>query len=351
VFFTISRDGGNNWDNLPLTRNLSNSDGEAFGPAIAITSGGVNRAFVVYHGKQGGRTQVYMIRSKKSAKFKRPFSITPGMGSAFAPRIAVDSNEAINVVWLDTSGALPRVAFVRSTDSAATFSAPLDVSRSAGGAIDPDIALDPGGAINVVWEDSASGSGQIMFARSVDGGQTFTEPVLVSTGQSKATEAHVAIDSLGRIYVSWIGWNNEDLQAFLSRSTDGGRSFSVPINVSNNPDGRTHKPVLAASGNIVYLSYQNGDIFFQGEIQRHAQVFLVKSEDAGLSFSDSVQVSNADNSRGRAHSPAMAFDSTGRLHVVWIDTTPIGQDEGILVYANTDNGRRFSTKKIIVAAL
>src|SRR5205085_11974288 len=30
IFFTQSKDGGNNWDNLPQTRNLTNSPGQAF---------------------------------------------------------------------------------------------------------------------------------------------------------------------------------------------------------------------------------------------------------------------------------------------------------------------------------
>src|SRR5216684_5416998 len=36
IFFTMSRDSGVNWDNLPETRNLTNSPGEAFGPSLAV---------------------------------------------------------------------------------------------------------------------------------------------------------------------------------------------------------------------------------------------------------------------------------------------------------------------------
>src|SRR5262249_58228275 len=38
IFFTQSRDGGKTFDNLPQTRNLSNSPGEAFGPSFAISN-------------------------------------------------------------------------------------------------------------------------------------------------------------------------------------------------------------------------------------------------------------------------------------------------------------------------
>src|SRR4030095_10928767 len=36
IFFTMSRDYGVTWDNMPKTRNLTNSPGEAFGPSLAV---------------------------------------------------------------------------------------------------------------------------------------------------------------------------------------------------------------------------------------------------------------------------------------------------------------------------
>src|SRR5258706_14080775 len=40
IYFTMSRDHGASWDNLPHTRNLSNSPGEAFGPSLAVNKAG-----------------------------------------------------------------------------------------------------------------------------------------------------------------------------------------------------------------------------------------------------------------------------------------------------------------------
>lgn len=351
IFFTISRDGGASWDNLPQTRNLSNSRGEAFGPSVAHTTTGTNRAYLAFQDNVTGITQAYLIRSKKVAKFKQPFSLSSGAGGGFSPRVAVDSTEGVSVVWGDSSDGHRRVVFVHSPDQAVTFTQPVDISRSPGDAFNPEIAIDSTDAINVTWEDTRSSTSAIMFARSTDHGRTFSEPVRVSTGSGAAAEAHLAIDGSGRIYIVWSEDNQGDSQAFFSRSTDNGRAFSAPINVSNNRRGLIHKPFLAAQGDIVYVAYQNGSIFFEGEITPGSQVYLVKSGDAGLSFADPMQISSANNSRGRAHSPAMTFDSTGKLHIVWIDSTPIGNDEGLLFYASTPNGRQLSTQLAIVAAL
>ena len=346
IFFTMSRDGGAKWDNFPLTRNLSKSPGEAFGPSAAIMKTGKTRVYVTYHDNQDGPTQAFFIATKKGTKFKRARNITTHSGGAFSPKIAVDSTEGINIVWGDIPAAEKRAVFVRSTDLGATFSEPFDVSRSSGDAFDPKIAIGPDDGINVAWEDTAPGVSVIMFARSTDHGETFSPPLRVSKGEGRATEANVFTGSGGNVFLTWVDESGGDAQAFFSRSTDLGATFSDPINVSQKPGAEIHKPVITAAGDTVYLA-------FQDDKRGDKQVFLAKSTNAGQDFSAPIQVSRSNNdvSGGRAHSPAMVIDGRGILHIVWIDSSIIGQDEGILIYSNTSNGQRFSQPIVILSVL
>ncbi len=350
IFFTISRDNGSSWDNLPLTRNLSNSPGEAFGPSLAVFKKGPTRVYVSYQDNSDGPTQAHLIRSKKKTKFRKPLNITPHNGGAISPRVALDSSEAVNIAWGDLKELPSKVVFVRSTDQGATFSAPVDVSRSSGAASEPEIAVDPSDAINVVWQDNASGASEIMFSRSTDQGLTFSDPLKISGGTGLATEAAITSDEAGRLGVVWVGESTGHAEAYYARSANGGRSFTEPINVSRYGDGDIHKPSVVASGDTVYVAFQNGGLFGEETIP-NMQVYLAKSKDAGVSFGDWEQVSRANNSRGRAHSPAMVLDSQGTLHIVWIDASVVGNDEGLLFYSKTPNGRGFSPQFVIVAVL
>lgn len=344
IFFSMSGDGGANWDNFPQTRNLTKSRGEAFGPSLAVTKQGTTRVYVTYHDNSSGVYQAHLIRSKKKTKFKKAINITPHDGGAFSPRIALDSNEALNVTWGDTLGGGRRVLFARSTDQGDTFTEPLNISRSSGEAFEPEIAVDAAGSINIAWEDSGPGSNSIMFSRSTDKGKSFSTPLQVSKGATPASEAHIATDGAGRLSVVWVQGNDDDKQAYYARSTDGGLTFSDPINLSNSAGASISKPVVTTFRDTVYVAYQN-------EVRRDMQVYLVKSTNAGVSFSDAVQVSSANNSRGRAHSAAMVVDSRGVLHIVWIDASIVGSDEGLLFYSNSSNGTRFSPQKMILAAI
>jgi hypothetical protein len=344
IFFTKSNNGGTSWDNLPQTRNLTRSPGEAFGPSLAVTKRGTTRAYVTYHDNSSGPNQAYLIRSKKKAKFKKPFNITPHNGGAFSPRLALDSNEAINITWGDTLNSGRRVMFIRSVDQGDTFTDPLDVSRSSGEAFDPEITVDVNNAINIAWEDTAPGANSIMFSRSTDEGESFSTPLQISKGTAPASEAHIASDGAGRLIVVWVQGTEEEKQAYYSRSTDGGLTFSDPIALTNTAGASISKPVIATFQNTVYIAYQN-------EVRRDMQVYLLKSDDGGASFANPVQVSNADNNKGRAHSAAMVVDSKGVLHIVWIDASIVGGDEGLLFYSNSSNGRRFSPQQMILAAI
>jgi hypothetical protein len=352
IFFTMSRDHGASWDNFPETRNLSKSKGEAFGPSVAVNKNGTTRVYVTYHDNSNGTTQAYLIHSKKKTKFKtKPVNITPHSGAAFSPRIALASDEALNIVWSDANEPGQRAIFVRSTDQGGSFTDPFVVSGSSTSAFDPEIAIDSTDAINIVWQDEDSGASAIMFARSTDGGQTFSTPAKVSTGAGRAIEARIAADSKGRLNVVWVDESSGSAQAYYSRSTDNGQSFSDPMNVSADPDADIHKPVVAVFNDRVYVAFQNGDLF--GEDSGDRQVFLATSEDGGLTFGSPRQVSKADGQCGRAHSPAMVVDSEGLLHIVWIDASVVRPcaDEGLLFYSNTPNGRRLSPQKLILAAI
>jgi hypothetical protein len=366
IFFTVSRDGGATWDNLPQTRNISNSpEGKigAINPSLAVSKDGPLRIYVVYDDDSPGSTQVFFVNTKKKTKFRAPRNITPADEAAFSPHVAVDSTGAVNIVWGNFKGNSKQIIFVRSTDLGASFSDPVNISQSSGFSFDPDIAIDSSDGINVVWQDSEQGSSLIMFARSTDGGRSFSKPKPISNigdvarqcvtlkcvtlkEAGRASEPRITADSRGGIDVVWIDENAGVKRVMFVRSTDGGATFSSPTIVSGHPDADLHKPFIATFKDTFYVAYQTSD-----SINASGQVFLVRSDDAGRSFSRPVQVSNANPSRGGAHSPAMVIDSQGKLHIVWIDTSIIGNQEGLLFYSSTNDGRTFSAHLQICAAL
>ena len=346
IFFTQSRDGGKTFDNLPQTRNLTNSPGEAFGPSIAVSSQGPLRLYISYHDNSTGGYQAYLLRTKKKTKFRKPQILTPNSGGGFSPRVALDSGGNVNLVYGDTSDNVRRVRFLRSTDEGETFSDPVTISGASGGGFEPEIAMTGGDAINVAWEDTASGTSVILYSRSTDNGATFSDPLQISTGSGSATEADIAADKTGQLSVVWVQEVGGEKHAFYSRSTDNGKTFSSPMQITHINGESISKPVVLAYKSTVYVAFQdeaNGDL----------QVYLTTSDDLGATFTSTAQVSHSDNNCGRGHSAAMTVDSTGTLHIVWIDSSRVipCADEGLLFYSRSTNGRKFTSEQMILAGI
>jgi hypothetical protein len=128
----------------------------------------------------------------------------------------------------------------------------------------------------------------------------------------------------------------------ISRTSDGGQTFSAPSVVTSGHSADFSDLAIFSAHNTTYLAYTDNNA---------GQVFLTQSQSDLLSFSSPIQLSHSDTSKGRAHSPSVAVDGNGRIHTVWIDSSILGNDEGLLVYRSSSDGRTFTTPVLILAVV
>ncbi len=143
------------------------------------------------------------------------------------------------------------VAFISSSDGGSTWSKPTVVSKQQTvddfapktgallrtGAGLPAAAIDPSnGNLYVVWEDARFAAGsvnQVVLSRSTDGGKTWSKPAVVSNPTSKpAFTPAVAVNSAGTVAVTYYDFRNPDgvttgqpTDYWITSSTDGGATF------------------------------------------------------------------------------------------------------------------------------
>jgi hypothetical protein len=346
IFFTESTNGGTTWDNMPLTRNLSNSEITGLGalfPRIAITRTGKTRAYVVYDDDTGGPRQAYFIRSKKNAGFKHPGILSSRNDGGFTPVVDVDSSGIVYVAWARSANGPRQVVSVNSTDMGLTFTQPVNVSNSSGEGFAPVIAISDNDAVNMAWQDTRAGSGEIFFARSTGGSATFSSPQRVSAGPGAASGPEIVFDRVGGLSVAWVEQQEGGgSRIMISRTTDGGQTFSAPSVVTSGRSSDFGDLAIYATRGSTYLAFTDNNA---------EQVFLTQSRSDLLSFSPPLQLSHSDTSKGRAHSPSIAVDGSSRIHAVWIDSSILGNDEGLLVYRSSSDGQNFTSPVLILAVV
>lgn len=157
------------------------------------------------------------------------------------------------------------VAFQKSTDGGVTWSAPQLVAqlRTVGvtqpntgaqvrtGDIIPEPAIDPAtGTLYVVWQDSRWNGGQydeVAMSKSTDGGATWSAPLHVNTPTGRAAfNPRLAVNSTGVVGVSYYDLRNTTTQTttlptdfWFTTSTDGGNTFTNETHVAGTFDMMT----------------------------------------------------------------------------------------------------------------
>lgn len=153
-----------------------------------------------------------------------------------------------------------RILFSKSTDGGATWTNALEISQFEGDCLDDDNttegavpAFGPNGEIYVAW----AWNNKIWFDRSLDGGATWLDQDIEVAEQpggwtfdipgiTRCNGMPVLVSDLsngpnrGTLYLNWADQRNgeKDTDIFLSKSTDGGKTWSAPLRVNDDKKGK-----------------------------------------------------------------------------------------------------------------
>jgi flagellar hook assembly protein FlgD len=265
--------------------------------------------------------------AQAEVRFYAPVNLAKNSGLSFSPSIAVGPTGAVYVAWYDNTYGGNEILFARSTDVGKTFSAPVNLSNNVGFSTFPSVVVDGTGVIHVAWQDTEYGASEILYSRSSDGGLTFSAPVNISNDAGTSVKVKLALDSNGVLYAAW----NDDTTLWLAKSTDGGASFTkVYSDVGTSSSSPINVSLAVGVGNAVHLVWQknqNGVPVIQ----------YATSTNGGTNFSAPLTLSNTTET---SNTPAVAADALGTVYVVW--TRQVDTPE-LYMARSTDSGASFST--------
>jgi BNR repeat-like domain len=210
-----------------------------------------------------------------------------------------------------------------STDGGATWTQ-VDLPSPLAGSFDGacEMAVEDDGTLHVVLDSSG-----MFHTRSTDGGLTWSAPVLVRSFNMSAASGGtcpyaqnqrcirrfgaIAVDNSGgacdgRLYAVFTdhapGGNVNQSDIFLSRSVDGGATWSAPVKV--NDDGLPNRVQFQGA---VQVDPSNGQVVVAWRDARNhvlndaTDVFTARSTDCGVTFKANVQASQ----------PSAEFNNSG----------------------------------------
>lgn len=222
---------------------------------------------------------------------------------------------------------------------------------------DPVVAFDSNGTGYMAWlaynphpnPNFLGRDGSIFIARSGDGGQTFNVfQKRIAQGNGTLTyydKPWLYVNPANNhVYVAWTkrtnAWGDGGVQSMaieFVRSTDGGATFSNPVQVSTfNPatgNSASHGPQIAAGpGNSVYVAWHtldNGDL---GDANwQPPRIWIAQSNDGGQNFGANQLVATKQNSYPNRFISLGVDRTSGRLYVAYADRPAYPGDYDVYV--------------------
>ncbi len=234
-----------------------------------------------------------------------------------------------------------QVRFARSDDGGKTWSQPPTQVDGSGKAFDPKVAWGRGKGLLVVWSDERRGGRlfDIYARRSPDGGMTWEPEQLLSRFPRNApTDLHALPQLLSggddRLWASWVGVRGTKSFLFLNRSTDGGRTWTDPVPLSGDSRSVFGQTLLRVGDRMLMVWHDT-----QGEPDR---VYSVSSSDGGATWTAPVRVDHVPAGGPAAASSSVLLSPDGEALVAWQDARNGRQD--IFLARSTDWGRTWTNE-------
>lgn len=270
------------------------------------------------------------------------------------PTVALHQDGTAAVLWVDQAR---QDIFFQSIGSSGEpqHDEPINVSRS-GDTFSwlPRLVIagDDPDTLYVLWQEilfsGGSHGGDILFARSQDGGMTFSEPLNLSrsregAGKGRLTEQRWDNGSLdlaeGPDGIIWAVWTAYEGDLYISYSQDGGITFVRPQPVARDDTRPARGPSLAVDGEgRVHLAWSVGE-------DPAADIHYTLSDSSGTILAEPAAVAT---SRGHSDAPSLAVDDNGTVHLAYAEATE-GPGQPVRIrYTRADRGEHFSAPRELV---
>jgi hypothetical protein len=278
-----------------------------------------------------------------------PACTDPGLvcATAATPLFARDGS-----LWLVWSAA-GQVSLARSSNLGRSFGPAIALSPpgqklDGGGDGRPVLVQDSQGRMAAAWaifKDDAWNA-QVLVSNSQDGGRSFSAPHPISNDPASQRFVSLAADGEGRIFATWIdkrgvaaaraaGQQKVGAGLAFVWSEDGGESFG-PSRIFHDDSCECCRLAVALDrrGHPAVLFRS----LYAGGIRDHALIRFADSASPG----QPVRVSEDNWAINGCphHGPSLSIAASGTLHAAWFTQGPVRQ--GLFYARSTDDGKSFS---------
>jgi serine/threonine-protein kinase len=263
-----------------------------------------------------------------TARWSAPVNVSNSGGGSLQPNFVVDDSGGAHVLWTE-GGDIYYSAVENGVPSAS-----LNISNTAGNSFSQSIAVDGSGTLHAIWTDQTEGDGDPYYATKPASGSWSALPVNIYPTWLFSPETYIAAETNGDLHVIWsqaMGAAGDIYYCYKPASVSSWAGTCGDLDEGNWGWPSTSNAEIAVDTNGTVHLVQRYELN-QGDNLGVAY----RSKPKGGSWSGLQIISDSSSS---ALEPAIAVDSSGAAYAVWVDDRG-GNGE---IYYATNKGGAWST--------
>lgn len=252
IYYRQSPDGGSTWG---PNKGLTWTNSESVFPALATdTSSSIS---IAWSDDTPGNTEIYYRQSPDGgATWSAAKRLCWTSGTSQTPALATGSGQTILIAWIDDTLGNPEVYFRKSSDGGAAWAAVQKLSSTSGKSYSPALAVNSLNAVHLLWEDDTPGNYELHYRRSPDGGATWNavQRLTWTSGDSFASAA--AIDTSNGAHIVWSDYTpgNPDL---YYKSRPAGGAWTAVQRLTWTPEDSAAPALAIDAGDNIHIVWSD----------------------------------------------------------------------------------------------
>jgi PKD repeat protein len=277
-------------------------------PTLGLNGSTVHLAWVDQR-DGGGNSEIYYNRSTDEGITWQAADtrISNDPASSIKANFAVNG-EIVHLFWRDDRDGNYEEYVIQSTDGGVSWGPENRLTNDTGYSGCPFPAIN-GDLINLFWRDNRSGTFKIYQKRSVDAGVNWGSDILL-TPDGIMAEFPFPATAGATIHLVWRDNRDGNYEVYYKRSTDGGKSWSSDVRLTNNP-GQSLWPALAATSHLLHLLWCD-------ERNGTQALYYTVSTDQGTTWAEETRLSECVAPLNMMGAQPIAVTDTC-IHIVFND--------------------------------
>jgi len=248
------------------------------------------------------------------------------------PKMTTAPNGSIVMTYVQEQGRRGLIYVSTSSDQGASWTEPslaADVLfATIGLQRQPYAVMDETGVLHLVLEDQRiKGQVDVFYARSTDNGVSWSPPMSVvddPDGRSLQDFSSLAIIPGGTVLITFLdkrSISDPYRHIYIVRSTDRGQTWSSPSQVDRFDQVSMGGVCECCIQNVTAAADGRVAVAFRSNVGNQRDAYIAPSRDGGETFMTPIRIATGTWTIDAcpATGPTVVFDSSNSIHLAWMD--------------------------------